>query len=216
MRGLDRESALRRPRQARRSDQKQTLGKEGVQPFEIRIARKLEDERERMGMRLLGPPSTVTRCPVDLDLEVFGPTSRGLHFDLELLIGLVEFRARPLVQLAGASNTGVMVTPFVDSSSSLGLRGATCIGTSADPDSGKADAPLRSSTIERTREGAPSAPSRHLSASTPGGTARTGDGATWSKRFVTLPRSRPEMGPCPRVPTTITSAPASFAASAIA
>jgi hypothetical protein len=28
-----------------------------------------------------------------------------------------------------------------------------------------------------------------------GGTARTGQGATWSSRFVTLPRSRPAIGP---------------------
>jgi hypothetical protein len=51
-RGLDRDGVLRRLRQARRSHQKQTLAKEGVQPVEIRIARKFEDERERTGMKV--------------------------------------------------------------------------------------------------------------------------------------------------------------------
>jgi hypothetical protein len=49
-----------------------------------------------------------------------------------------------------------------------------------------------------------------------GGTANTGRSATCRSRCVTLPSSKPEIGPCPRVPTTMTSASASLAASAIA
>jgi hypothetical protein len=108
---------------------------------------------------------------------------------------------------------------FLDSFSILGARAVPGIGMSADVDSGKADAPLRSSTYPRQmRKGRWKAPlcEARWGASYAGGTARTGDGATWSKRFVTLPNSRPEIGPCPRVPTTIRSAPTSFAASAIA
>src|SRR4051794_7461457 len=49
-----------------------------------------------------------------------------------------------------------------------------------------------------------------------GGTARTGQDVTWSSRWVTLPSSRPAIELRPRVPTTITSAPAPSATSAIA
>ena len=47
------------------------------------------------------------------------------------------------------------------------------------------------------------------------GTASTGQGATWRSRCVTLPRRSPLSGPCPRVPTTMRSAPASLALSAV-
>lgn len=47
------------------------------------------------------------------------------------------------------------------------------------------------------------------------GTASTGQGATWRSRCVTLPRRSPLIGPCPRVPMTMRSAPASLALSAM-
>ena len=47
------------------------------------------------------------------------------------------------------------------------------------------------------------------------GTASTGQGATWRSRWVMLPRRSPLIGPRPRVPTTMRSAPASLALSAV-
>jgi hypothetical protein len=83
-----------------------------------------------------------------------------------------------------------------------------------------ADLPLRGITQSRCkpRLGAASEPNAPGESVPPyvGGTANTGQGATCSKRCVTLPSKRHEPGSCPRVPATISPAPASLAGSAMA